>query len=224
MEKWVFILVPRLIWYHVTLMVFTTLTRIRDVWQYGATDLVVDSVQIFFDGFKLNGAVTAGIFSECLGISRSIMLLDHRKVFQAEVSALHAAVTTIRDIRCSVFAIWVPEQSDISGNYSVDERARLSTTIRLADEFAAVGAPLEICSHAVDSTIFDSVSSRWVASVRHSLPKLNEQRAVSVFKHQKITLKNLKGIIRIGEDFLWYHNKPHLAYVCIYVRVSASTV
>lgn len=57
-------------------------------------DLLGDYLQIFTDGSKLNKA-----------ISRDIYLAPLRTVYQAEVSAMRDAVTTIRDMEVPKFYI-----------------------------------------------------------------------------------------------------------------------
>lgn len=73
-------------------MTFIALFPEREVWRGNTEDLVADSVQIFTYGSKLNGAVSEDMYLELLGISRSIRLLKHCSVFQAEVSVIQAVV------------------------------------------------------------------------------------------------------------------------------------
>ena len=51
-----------------------------------------NSAQIYTDGSKLDVAVRIGIYSKSIGIYKSMRLPDHCSVFQAEVSAIRAAV------------------------------------------------------------------------------------------------------------------------------------
>ena len=56
-----------------------------------------DSTQIYLAGSKLEGAVRIGIYSKSIGISKTMRPADHSSVFQAEVSAIRAAVNIIVD-------------------------------------------------------------------------------------------------------------------------------
>lgn len=53
----------------------------REAWKGTGTDLVIETVEIFTNDSKFDGAVIGGIFSEPLGETRSIILPDYCNVF-----------------------------------------------------------------------------------------------------------------------------------------------
>ena len=65
------------------------------------TNLLRNSVQIYIDGSKMNGAVGARIFSESVGIAQSISLSDLCSVFQVEMVSIQATADIIGDKRVS---------------------------------------------------------------------------------------------------------------------------
>ena len=56
---------------------FKTSVSDNEVWKGDVTHLLNNSVQIYTDNTKLNGAVGIGIFSESVGIGQSVRLPDH---------------------------------------------------------------------------------------------------------------------------------------------------
>lgn len=55
-------------------------------------------MEIFTDGYNLDGVVGEGIFSESLGVSRSTRLANYCSILQADVSTIQTAAETMQSM------------------------------------------------------------------------------------------------------------------------------
>jgi len=104
---------------------FEALIPKRDEWKHG-TPGTTDVICFYTDGFKLEGHVGGGVFSEQLNIRKSFRFPDHCSVFQAEVHAIKKALNCLGNIsfQRGNLNIYSDSQAAIKSIYSTSTNTR----------------------------------------------------------------------------------------------------